>query len=146
IRRSELRPDGERGPLDLWVAMTALMAAAVTLAATRSVSRATGVLLLLSSRTEILGREGADGGARRRALRSGALPRRAGVTIRRPDVVLVESPRIIADGFEVARTELLGPSLTVSEAVDLAASVAALAGSPWGPIRWPGGRHHEGEG
>ena len=128
------------------VEAAAFAAAAVTLLATRSLSRAAGVLLLLSRRTEILGREAADAGAAMRALRSGALPLDEGVVIRRPDVVLIESPRVIADGFEVARADVLAPSLAASEAVELALSVAALAGSPWGPIRSTARCHRDGEG
>jgi hypothetical protein len=82
----ELRWDGspsrrsERGSEDLgtsfppWRATAALAAAAIILLATRSISRAVGTLILLSSRTEIPGREAANAWANLRVLRSGALP------------------------------------------------------------------------
>ena len=145
-RRRARCPDSDGGRFALWAEAVALAAAGLALAATRSPSRALGVLLLLSSRTEIIGREAADGGARRRVMRSGALPLRDGMSIRRPDVVLIDCPRILSDGLEVARTDLPGSSPITEQAIDLGSSVAVLAGSPWGPIHWPTTSYHEGEG
>jgi cation-transporting ATPase I len=142
----------ERGFVDedtsylVWMDAAAFVAGAVTFLATRSVSRAVGVLVLLSPRPAVLGREAADAGANLRALRSGALPVRADAVLRRPDIVLVGSPRVLSDGLELESSMLLDPRLAAEEAVDLALSVAALAGRPWGPIRAPGRRFEEGEG
>src|SRR5262249_56172573 len=65
IRQCVRGLDPEGGRFELWAEGVALAVAGLMLAATRSPSRALGVLLLLSSRTEIIAREAADRGASR---------------------------------------------------------------------------------
>src|SRR5262249_24527821 len=125
-----------------WLDLGAFVARAATFLLTRSLSPSVG------------GRgpprpppgDAADAGANLRALRSGALPVRDDVTLRRPDTVLVASPRVLSDGVELENRTILDPSLGAEEAVELAVSVAAVAGWPWGPIHRPGPRLVQGEG
>ncbi|HKA26641.1 MAG TPA: hypothetical protein VKD88_04660, partial [Gaiellaceae bacterium] len=80
-----------------WLDLGAFVAGAATFLLTRSLSRSVGVVVLLSPRPGVLARDAADAGANLRALRSGALPVRDDVTLRRPDTVLVASPRVLSD-------------------------------------------------
>jgi cation-transporting ATPase I len=129
-----------------WMDLASFVAGALTFLATRSLSRAIGVVVLLGPRPGVLAREAADAGANLRALRSGALTSREDVVLRRPDLVLVGNPRVLSDGLEVDRATLLDRSLDEARAADLAVSVAALAGWPWGPIHRPGRRPDAGDG
>jgi len=145
-RSAPVRPPAESTPYLAWLDVASLVAGALTFIATRSMSRAVGVMLLLSPRPSLLANEAADAGANIRALRCGALPTRDDVVLNRPDVVLVGSPRVLSDGLQLEGTVSLDPSLDPDEAAQLAVSVAALAGWPWGPIQGPDGRMAEGDG
>ncbi len=120
-----------------WLDLASFVAGALTFLVTRSFSRAIGVVVLLSPRPAVLAREAADAGTNLRALRCGALPVREDAVLRRPDVVVLDSVRVLTDGLELDSATLLDPTLSAEEAVGLAVSVAALAGWPWGPMRWP---------
>jgi len=130
------------GPLSLGYA-------GLTLAFTRSASRAFAALLLVNPRPGLIGAESADTGASARVLRAGVtvVGTRPERTVRKPDLVLVDGPRMLTDGFELSRVVALGEP----EAGDLgalAAAVAVAAGSPWGgALRQRGhpGEHDDGD-
>ena len=117
------------GPLSLaYVGVTALL--------TRSLARSFGALLLVNSRTALIGAEAANAGASARVLRSGVTvvgtrPNRA---VRRPGLLLLDRPSTLTDGFEVAKVRPLSETFDTAAILTLAASVAAAAGSPWGSI------------
>jgi cation-transporting ATPase I len=119
--------------LDLLVPAS-LLFAGLTGVLTRSVPRALTALLLVNPRPALEGAETADNGASARAARSGVtvVGSRRGRPIRRPDAILLDSPRVLADGFEVARAEPLESGVTRNDVLGLASAVAAAAGSPWG--------------
>jgi len=107
--------------------------AALSVLLTRSLRSAFPALLLVSPRSAFIGAEGADTAASARVLRAGATvvgtrPERA---VRRPDVVIIDGPRTLAEGVELSRVVALegddGDSLA-----ELARAVASAAGSPWG--------------
>jgi cation-transporting ATPase I len=115
------------GPLALgYAALTGLL--------TRSLARAFEALLLVNPRPAIIGMEAANLGAAHRVLRQGLIvvgsrPRRA---VRLPDLLLLDGPRLLADGLEVADVLSLGEGRSEEEILSLAAGVAAASGSPWG--------------
>ena len=129
-----------------WMDVASLVAGAVTFLATRSLSRALGVVVLLGPRPGVLAREAADAGANLRALRCGALPVHGDAVLRRPDTVLLACPRVLSDGTSLETTALFDPLLSTKEAAELAVSIAGLAGWPWGPMRRAGHQVGEGEG
>lgn len=109
--------------------------AALTGLLTRSVGRALTALLLVNPRSALIGAESADNGAAARVLRHGVtiVGSREKRPICRPDVVIIDSPRVLTDGLELA-------SLQAIEGQDgsglkrVAAGVSAAAGSPWGDV------------
>ncbi len=118
---------GAVGPLSLAYA-------ALTAVRTRSLSRVFEALLLVNPRPAIIGMEGTNLLAASRLLRRGVVvvgtrPRR---TIRRPDTLLLDGPRVLTDGLEVAEVLDLGEGRTADEIRALAGGVAAATGSPWG--------------
>jgi len=122
------------GPVSLgYAALTAVM--------TRSPARTFASLLLVSPRTAMIGAESADLGASARVLRAGVVivgtrPQR---TIRRPDLLLVDGPRTVTDGFELAATLPLDDTYDPAGVLERATQVAAAAGSPWGGVMRPTG-------
>lgn len=114
--------------------LTGFVYAAVTALLTRSPARTFAALLLVNPRAAIMGAEAAGAGASVRALRSGVTvvgtrPERG---IRLPGTLLIDGPRVLTDGFEVADARSLEERLDSAELLSLAAGVAAAAGSPWG--------------
>ncbi len=110
--------------------------AALVAVGTRSAARALQALLSVNPRTAIIGMEAANLDAARRVLRDGVMvigtrPRRA---VRRPDVLLLDGPRLLTDGLEIAGVVPLEESLSPTELLALAGGVSAAAGSPWGPV------------
>jgi cation-transporting ATPase I len=69
-----------------------------------------------------------------RVLRGGVtvVGTRAHRAIRLPDVLLLDGPRVLTDGLEVASVIPLGETPESSEILALAAGISAAAGSPWG--------------
>jgi cation-transporting ATPase I len=115
------------GPLSLaYAAITALI--------TRSVPRTFAALLLANPRAAVTGAEAANTGASERALRSGVtvVGTRPERFIRRPDILFLDSPRMLTDGYEIASVLPLIEAFDASEILRRAARVAAAAGSPWG--------------
>ncbi|MCI0458820.1 MAG: HAD-IC family P-type ATPase [Gemmataceae bacterium] len=114
----------------------ALGYAALTALRTRSLARTFEALLLVNPRTALIGMEAANIQAAARVLRAGVTvvgtrPRRV---IRRPDLLLFDSPRVLTDGVELTRVVPLWENLEVAEVLTLAGGVAAAAGSPWGNV------------
>ena len=114
--------------------------AAISVLLTRSLRSAFPALLLVSPRSAFIGAEGADTAASARVLRAGAtvVGTRPERPVSRPDLVVVDGPRVLAEGVELARVVAIEgddeKSLT-----SLAGAVAAAAGSPWGRALAAGG-------
>jgi calcium-translocating P-type ATPase len=108
--------------------------AALTAVLTRSLGRTFEALLLVNPRTAVIGMEAANLNAAARVLRGGVIVvgTRPDRHIRRPDVLLLDGPRVLTDGLEVAKVLSLGEGCEATEILALAGGVAAAAGSPWG--------------
>jgi cation-transporting ATPase I len=100
---------------------------------TRSFSRAFTGLLLVSPRAAVIGMEAADLDARARVLRAGVTI--AGVrpdrTIRRPDLVLLDGPRLLSTRLEISAILPSDENMEVTELHAIASGVAVAAGAPW---------------
>ncbi|MCA1666181.1 MAG: haloacid dehalogenase, partial [Thermomicrobia bacterium] len=114
------------GPLSLGYA-------ALTAVTTRSFARTFASLLLVNPRTAMIGQDAADVGAFARVLRSGviAVDSRPHRVIRRPDLLLLDGPRMLTDGFELSGALPLSDAYEPAEVQMRAASIAAAIGSPW---------------
>jgi cation-transporting ATPase I len=119
---------------NLYLGPVSLGYAALTAVLTRSVARTFEALLLVNPRTAIIGAESANITAASRALRGGVtiVGTRQDRIIRRPDVLLLDGPRVLTDGLEVASVLPLDDTLDPAEVLALASGIAAAAGSPWG--------------
>jgi cation-transporting ATPase I len=115
------------GPLSLGYA-------GLTVVLTRSLARTFEALLLVNPRTAIIGMEAANLYAASRVLRGGVtvVGTRAHRAVRLPDVLLLDGPRVLTEGLEVASVIPLGETPQSNEILALAAAVSAAAGSPWG--------------
>jgi cation transport ATPase len=115
------------GPLSLGYA-------ALTAVVTRSVARTFEALLLVNPRTAIIGMEAANLDAAARVLREGVIVvgTRADRAIRRPDFLLLDGPRVLTDGLEVAGVVPLRERLDIADVLGLAGEVSCSAGMPWG--------------
>ncbi|MGZ6641798.1 MAG: HAD-IC family P-type ATPase [Solirubrobacteraceae bacterium] len=116
------------------IPFAALAYAGATVAVTRSLPRALTALLLVNPRPALAAAESADRGAAARVLRAGATVAgsRAERPIRRPDVMLLDGPRLICDGWDLRAAAALEPEYEPDELLALAAAVSAAAGLPWG--------------
>jgi cation-transporting ATPase I len=108
--------------------------ATVTGVLSRSLTRALEGLLLVSPRTAVIGMEAAEIGAAARVLRADVTnvstrPHRA---VHFPHVLLLDGPRVLTDGFEIAVIQPEGSAWDDGRLAAHAAAVAAAAGSPWG--------------
>jgi calcium-translocating P-type ATPase len=111
--------------------------AGLTALLTRSVSRTFQAMLLVNPRPAMIGAESADMGASARVLRAGVtvVGTRTERVIRRPDVLLFDGVRTLADGWELAATEEPDhDEIDRSELEAIAQAVAFAAGSPWGGV------------
>lgn len=117
------------GPLSLGYA-------ALTAITTRSFSRTLAALLLVNPRAALTGLEGADLSASARVLRAGIIEvgTRPGRTIRRPDLLLIDGPRVITDKLEVLSVLPLSEGQETGELLNYASGIAAAAGFPWGNV------------
>jgi calcium-translocating P-type ATPase len=108
--------------------------AALTAILTRSLVRTFEALLLVNPRTAVIGMEAANLDAAARVLRGGLIVvgTRPDRHIRQPDVVMLDGPRVLTDGLEVASVLSLGEGRSSPEILSLAAGISAAAGSPWG--------------
>lgn len=82
----------------------ALGFAGLTAVAGGSLGRALTALLLVNPRVALIGAESADNAAAARVLRGAVtvVGSRAGRPIRRPDALIIESPRALIDGLQIA--------------------------------------------
>jgi cation-transporting ATPase I len=87
-----------------WLPAASLAYAGVTGLLTRSIPRALTGLLLVNPRSALIGAESADNGAAARVLRHGVtvVGSREKRPISRPGVLVIESPRAIVAGLELA--------------------------------------------
>ncbi|HET8629043.1 MAG TPA: hypothetical protein VFL91_16600, partial [Thermomicrobiales bacterium] len=108
--------------------------AVLTAVVTRSFGRAFAALLLVTPRTSVIATEGANTGASARVLRAGVtvVGTRPHRVVRRPDLLLIDGPRVLTEGHEIAGTLPVGEEGDPAELLGYAAGVAAAAGAPWG--------------
>ena len=101
---------------------------------TRSPARAFEALLLVNPRAALVGAEAASTGAAARVLRAGVtvVGTRSGRSIRRLDALLLDGPRVLTDGTELTGVIPLDDENDAAALQEVAAAVAAAAGSPWG--------------
>jgi len=130
--------------LDLYASRMSVISlgyAALSVVLTRSLRSAFPALLLLSPRSAFIGAEGADTAASARVLRAGAtvVGTRPERPVARPDVVIIDGPRTVAEGVELARVVPLEAD-DADAMADLARAVASAAGSPWGRALTAGGQ------
>ena len=132
-RAGESRPSGYDRYLHA-IGPVSLGYAALIGVLTRSPTRAITALLLVNPRAALIGAESADNGASARAIRSGVtvVGSRQHRPIRLPDALLLASPRVLTDGFEIGAAVALAAGATEEEVLRIASGVAAAAGSPWG--------------
>ena len=116
------------------VAPASLAYALATAVLTRSVMRTFAALLLVNPRVAIIGKEAADLDASARVLRAGVVVvgTRPARTLRRPDLVLLDGPRIVTDRYEATTVIPLTPDVDSAEILARAGAVATANGSPWG--------------
>jgi calcium-translocating P-type ATPase len=110
--------------------------AALAAVLTRSPARALTALLLVNPRAALIGADSADNGAAARILRQGVtvVGSRERRPISVPDALIVESPRVLANGLRVAEVTAIGAGRDEADIVRTAVGISAAAGSPWGPI------------
>jgi cation-transporting ATPase I len=110
--------------------------AGVTALLTRSPARTFEALLLVNPRAAIIGMEAANLDAATRVLRAGVtvVGTRLNRTTHLPDVLLLDEPRVLTDGLEIATVLPLDETLDESQLLALAGSVSTAAGAPWGDI------------
>ena len=115
---------------------------------TRSPSRAFTALLLVNPRPALIGRDGAGLGAAAHALRAGVtvVGTRPDRTVRRPDFLVLDGPRLLTSGLELTALLPLTTACEAAELQALAAGVDAAVGSPWGPAFPPAERAEASDG
>jgi len=88
----------------------------------------------VSPRTAVIGLEAADVGASARVLRAGvtAIGSRRARTVRLPGSLLIDSGRVLAEGFEISSIVRMNDAYSAPDVTKLAAALAAGTGSPWG--------------
>jgi calcium-translocating P-type ATPase len=120
------------GPVSLGYAL-------FTGARTASLMHAFEGLLLLNPRTAAIGHETANLHAAARVLRAGLtlVGTRPERDLELPGVVLLDGPRLLTDGLEIAGAVPAGAT-SASDLLTLAAGVNAAAGSPWAGAFPPG--------
>ena len=108
--------------------------AAVVGLATGSVLRGFEALMMLNPRPATVGMEAANLGASGRALRAGLtfVGSRPKHVLRRPDVLLLDGPRLLSDGKEVDRVLPLAAGMDSDHLLTLASAVAVATGAPLG--------------
>ncbi|MBV8430769.1 MAG: hypothetical protein JO244_06385, partial [Solirubrobacterales bacterium] len=127
------RPDAPERYLTA-IAPVSLAYALLLAAARRSPAAAFTGLLLVNPRAALIGSEAADTGASARALRAGVtvVGTRPERQIRRPDVLLIDGPRVLAAGLEQGSIVPVGPR-DRAELTALVSAMLTASGSPWGP-------------
>jgi magnesium-transporting ATPase (P-type) len=112
----------------------ALTYAAFTALRTLSPIRTFEALLLLNPRTAVIGRETANLTTAARVLRAGltVVSTRPERDVQLPDVLLLDGPRVLTHGLEIAGVFLLPKPSEAPRFLTLVATVNAAAGAPWG--------------
>ena len=131
------RPTARGSPFERYmrrVPYAALLYGVATLVATRSPPRTLTALLLVNPVPALAGRESADRGAFARVIRAGVtvVGSRPGRAISRPDILVIDEPRTVCDGWELSRVLSVAQGLDEQDMLALAGTVSAGAGSPWG--------------
>src|SRR5579859_104115 len=126
----------------------ALAYAAATAVITRSPTRTLAALLLVNPRPALVGLDGAEISASARAMRAGAtvVGTRQNRTIRLPNLLLIDGPRVLTEGFELTSALPLNDAWETAEALSFAAGIAAAAGAPWGGVFPAAGRTQASDG
>ncbi|GER91172.1 hypothetical protein KDW_53340 [Dictyobacter vulcani] len=103
---------------------------------TRSFGQAFTALLLVNPRTASIGIDSADLHANARVLRAGVtiVGTRIGRSIRRPNLLLLDSARLLSEKLELTNALPLSKDMDAAEILMRAAGISAAAGSPWGNI------------
>jgi cation-transporting ATPase I len=116
------------------VGPASLAYAALTALRTWSLGRTFEALLLVNPRTAVIGMEASNLDAASHVLRSGVtiVGTRPERYIRLPNVLLLDGPRVLCDGFEIASVLSLGDEQEGAALLALASGVSAAAGAPWG--------------
>ncbi len=116
--------------------------AALTTLATRSLARAFAALLLVNRRPALVGTDAADTGASARLLRAGVtvVGTRPERPVRLPSVLLLDGPRVLTDGFELASVLPLTETHDMADVLGRAGGLSAAVGSPWGSLFPVGGQ------
>jgi calcium-translocating P-type ATPase len=132
------RPPARTTSLDRYLRLipyASLLYAAATGVASRSPPRVLTALLLVNPIPALAGRESADRGASARVIRAGVTVAgsRPGRAITRPDVMVIDEPRTLCEGWELAGAVSLAVSYSERDVLAIAGSVSTSAGSPWGP-------------
>lgn len=119
-----------------WSGTSALVVAGAVALWTRSWERGLVAVLILSPRVAVIVGSASAAEAGARTTRSGAtvVGTRPERTLRLPDLLVLDSPRLLADGLEFRAAVPLRDGLAPEEVAARAASVAAAAGSPWGNV------------
>ncbi len=130
------RPPTPPSLVDRYVALlgpASLAYAALYALRRNSLAAAFTGLLLVNPRAAVVGVEAADTGASARVLRAGVtvVGTRPDRLIRRPDVLVIDGPRVLADGLEQARVIPVG-GRERAEVSEIVSALAAASGSPWG--------------
>jgi magnesium-transporting ATPase (P-type) len=109
--------------------------AALTALRTASLSRTFEALLLTNPRTAVIGHEAANLGCAARVLRAGltVVGSRPERVVKQPTTVLLDGPRLLARGFEVAGVLPLGLA-DEDDILALVSVISTAAGSPWGNV------------
>ena len=107
--------------------------AVATALLTRSPARAFAALLLVNPLPAVVGAGAANAGASARVLRSGVtvVGTRPDRPVRLPGILLLDGPRVLTDGFELAGVVPLAEGIEIDEIRRRAVAVAAASGSPW---------------
>ena len=100
---------------------------------TRSPARAFAALLLVNPLPAVVGTDAANAGASARVLRSGVtvVGTRPDRPVRLPGLLLLDGPRVLTDGFELAGVVPLAERIGTDDIRALAEMIAAASGSPW---------------
>ena len=108
--------------------------AALAGALTRSFSGALAGMLLVNPRTALIGADAAESGAIARVLRAGVIVvgTRPGRSLMLPHDLILESPRVLSNGYEVVGVLPLTDALDNEQLLQLATNVAHASGSVWG--------------
>jgi magnesium-transporting ATPase (P-type) len=103
---------------------------------TGSLVRVFEALLLINPRTAVIALEAADLATAARALRGGLtiVSTRPERVLRLPTMVLLDGPRLLTSGLEIAEVLPPNPVTLPSDVLDVVALVSAAAGSPWGNV------------